>query len=195
MDCPGRAYRLPGAGSSWDPSTPSPMKSARGGRCSQFAKPRAPVHSPQFEMVRFRPSHALHTEHSSDRRLHWGELQQNHLTFSPPADPVTLIRRVPSPDLTGLPPTPEEVDAFVQESIRHPALAIQQLTERLPLSSGVWRALGSTLARCRRRSRQRWLHGQGTRAQLRLQVPRRRHASAEQRQALRPVHPRAARGR
>jgi len=57
-------------------------------------------------------------------------LRANKLTFSPSADPVTFIRRL-SFDLTGLPPTPEEVDAFVQASIQHPASAIQQLTERL----------------------------------------------------------------
>ena len=41
------------------------------------------------------------------------------LTPSREAEPETLIRRM-SLDLTGLPPTPQEVSAFVAESIRNP---------------------------------------------------------------------------
>jgi hypothetical protein len=41
-------------------------------------------------------------------------LEQNSLAPSPAAARATLIRRL-SLDLTGLPPTPEEVDAFVQD--------------------------------------------------------------------------------
>jgi hypothetical protein len=41
-------------------------------------------------------------------------LEKEGLQPSPPADPATLIRRV-TLDLTGLPPAPEEVEAFVRE--------------------------------------------------------------------------------
>lgn len=43
------------------------------------------------------------------------KLAEHHLHFSPEASPESLIRRV-SLDLTGLPPTPQEVDRFVAES-------------------------------------------------------------------------------
>src|SRR5262245_52126667 len=42
------------------------------------------------------------------------KLESQRLSYSPEADRATLIRRL-SYDLTGLPPSPEEVDAFIQD--------------------------------------------------------------------------------
>ena len=57
-------------------------------------------------------------------------LAANKLTFSPEADPVTLIRRVTF-DLTGLPPTPEDVNAFVQAFTRNSGSAFTELVDHL----------------------------------------------------------------
>ena len=54
-------------------------------------------------------------------------LEEQGLTPSPPADPRTLIRRV-SYDLTGLPPTPQEIDAFLADESE---MAFQNLVDRL----------------------------------------------------------------
>ena len=57
-------------------------------------------------------------------------LNQAGLAASPAADPVTLMRRV-SLDLTGLPPTITEVDAFLKEYEHHPETAFSKLVDRL----------------------------------------------------------------
>ena len=54
-------------------------------------------------------------------------LEREGLTPSPEADPVALMRRV-SLDLTGLPPTPEEVDSFLSDTS---AGAYERLVDRL----------------------------------------------------------------
>src|SRR5439155_9218855 len=54
-------------------------------------------------------------------------LEQSHLSPSPEADPRTLVRRVTF-DLTGLPPTPEEIQAFLKD--KRPD-AYPRLAERL----------------------------------------------------------------
>jgi mono/diheme cytochrome c family protein len=55
------------------------------------------------------------------------KLKEKGLTFAPPADRRTLIRRVTF-DLTGLPPTPEEVEAFAADA---DPLAYEKLVDRL----------------------------------------------------------------
>jgi len=55
------------------------------------------------------------------------KLEQEKLTPSPEADRVTLLRRL-SLDLTGLPPTPEEADAFVADKSPN---AYEKVVERL----------------------------------------------------------------
>ena len=58
------------------------------------------------------------------------KLEANGLSPAPPADRRTLIRRA-TYDLTGLPPTPEEVDAFVKDP---DPKAYEKLVDRLLLS-------------------------------------------------------------
>jgi len=55
------------------------------------------------------------------------ELEKRGLSPSPEAERATLIKRLYA-DLAGLPPTPEEVDAFVQDT---DALAYEKLVDRL----------------------------------------------------------------
>jgi hypothetical protein len=63
-------------------------------------------------------------------RFVYSKLEQNQLQPSQPADAITLIRRV-NLDLIGLPPTPEEVDAFVTESQKDADAAFERLVDRL----------------------------------------------------------------
>ena len=94
-------------------------------------------------------------------------------------------------DLTGLPPTPEEVDAFVADRRPTPT---RRLVDRLLASPHY----GERWAR-------HWLdvvrfaesHGfeTNTAAAERLAVPRLRHPRLQRRHAVRPLRPRAARRR
>lgn len=58
------------------------------------------------------------------------KLAEKNLHRSPPADPISLIRRITF-DLTGLPPTPEETTAFEKAFIQDRASSIQHLVDRL----------------------------------------------------------------
>ncbi|MDI1314493.1 DUF1553 domain-containing protein [Prosthecobacter sp.] len=58
------------------------------------------------------------------------KLEASQLTPSPSATPEILIRRL-SLDLTGLPPAPSEVAAFIKEHSQDPASSIEHLSTRL----------------------------------------------------------------
>ena len=57
-------------------------------------------------------------------------LQPSGRTFAPAAGELTLLRRA-TIDLTGLPPTPEEVQAYEEASTRDPSSAFRHLIDRL----------------------------------------------------------------
>jgi mono/diheme cytochrome c family protein len=58
------------------------------------------------------------------------KLSEKRLKLNPPADPRSLIRRM-TYDLHGLPPTPEEVEAFVKLHRTDPRQAVETLVDRL----------------------------------------------------------------
>ena len=113
-------------------------------------------------------------------------LEKEGLTPSPEADRTTLIRRL-SLDLIGLPPTPEEVDAFLNDKAPD---AYEKVGRSAAGLAALRRALGPPLARRRPLRRQRRLReGQ---AALRLVLPRLGRQRPQPRPALRPLHHRAA---
>ncbi|MBL8867748.1 MAG: DUF1549 domain-containing protein, partial [Planctomycetia bacterium] len=82
-----------------------------------------------FQPVRPQPVPAT-ASHPVDAFL-LAKLQERNLSFAPPADKRTLIRRITF-DLTGLPPTSAEVDAFVKDDSKD---AYGKLVDRLLASS------------------------------------------------------------
>ena len=116
-------------------------------------------------------------------------LEREGLQPSPEADKVTLLRRL-SLDLIGLPPTIEEVDAFLADQSPD---AYEKQVERLLALAALRRALGPALARRRPLRRLRRLReGQVAPG---LVLPRLGHQCPQPRPALRPVHHRADRRR
>lgn len=85
-----------------------------------------PLRRPAIPMVRYKKSVSTPVDAFLLARL-----QTNHLHFAAPADRRTLIRRI-SYDLTGLPPTPEEVEEF---NLDKSPDAYAKLVERLLASN------------------------------------------------------------
>lgn len=58
------------------------------------------------------------------------QLQAKQLSFSPPAEPITLLRRLHF-DVIGLPPSPEQVAAFQAAYAKDPEAAVREKVEEL----------------------------------------------------------------
>src|SRR5688572_29291120 len=87
---------------------------------SAFAEPGIPpaISHWAFRAVQPVPSPAVHKSESAPTaidRFIVSKLEADTRRLAPPADKRTLIRRA-TYDLTGLPPTPEEVDAFLADN-------------------------------------------------------------------------------
>ena len=122
--------------------------------------------------------------------IHPGKTGGGGLKPAPPATPEQLIRRV-SLGLIGLPPTPEEVDAFVND--RSPD-AYERLIDRLlasPHYGERWARHWLDLARYAESDGFEHDAVRPHSWRYRDYVIR----VVQRRQALRPLHPRAARGR
>ena len=120
------------------------------------------------------------------------KLEQKGLHPSPAADRRTLLRRVTF-DLTGLPPTPEEVAAF--EADRSPE-AFARVVDRLLASPHYGERWGRYwLDVARYADTKGYVFAEDIGVPLGVHLPRLRHPLLQRRPALRPVRARAARRR
>ncbi|MDI1312026.1 DUF1549 and DUF1553 domain-containing protein [Prosthecobacter sp.] len=94
-------------------------------------KDEPPIKAQDKEHWAFKP---LPKAAAPARSLDWQpashELDALVKTNAAPADPATLIRRLTF-DLTGLPPTPEEVTAFKDSALQTPNSALESLVDKL----------------------------------------------------------------
>lgn len=77
----------------------------------------------------FKPITVAPGDHSIDSFI-TAKLKEQGLTMSPETDHVTWLRRVTF-DLTGLPPSPEQLKHFLQSSSHHPQAAREEVVDAL----------------------------------------------------------------
>ena len=109
-------------------------------------------------------------------------LEAAGLKPAPPTDKRTLLRRVYL-DLIGLPPTPEEQQAFLDDASAERLCTCRRSAAG---AAGIRRTLGTALARRGPLCRDQRLRTRRRQAQ-RLALPRLRHRFLQPRQTLRPV--------
>ena len=164
--------------------TSSSRSSARSGRSSRSAsRRRRPCRTPSWAKT------------DIDRFV-LARLEKEGLTPVRAADKRTLIRRA-TLDLTGLPPTPEEIDAFEKDDV---ARRVREGRRSAARVAALRRNVGPHLARRRalRRGRLPLARSEGPRPQPvseRLSVSRLGDQGVQRRPAVRPVRARAARRR
>ena len=113
----------------------------------------------------------------------WPQLEAKGLRPSGPADKRALLRRATF-DLIGLPPTPEEVEAFVADESPD---AFERVVDRLLESPRYGERWGTALARRRPVRRRPGAHLRGPPVSVRISVSRLGRQGVERRHALRRV--------
>ena len=114
-------------------------------------------------------------------------LERNGLAYAPEAARETLVRRVYL-DLIGLPPTPSEIEAFLNDG--RPG-AFERLVDKLLDSEALRGALGASLVGSGGLRRFRGHHRRRPHSTQRMALPRLRNSSAKRRHAVHALSHRA----
>ena len=158
---------------------PHPVRTARpvGRAGPEILGVSGPSASPAPRRRRFDDGRARRSTASS-----WRGWRPRGLRPAPPADKRTLLRRA-TLDLWGIPPSPEEIDAFLRDRAAQRLRTRRRPAARVP---SLRRTLGPALAGPRPLRRQQ-RHGRQPRLFRRLALSRLRDRRVQRRQALRPV--------
>ena len=144
-----------------------------------------PLHDPRIPSVGNRT-----WPHDSIDRFLLARMEERGVTPVGDAEKLSLIRRATF-DLTGLPPTPAEIDAFLADRSE---TAFERVVDRLLASPAFGERWGRHWLDLARYARIDWLRAEHP-LPARVALPRLRDRRIQQRQALRRIPPRADRRR